>query len=97
MACLNSRMEKILEKLYFRPNSVYCADVTRCCKTSRCTATGSRIHCSMRPRRNLASLDMAGLNSFIHYTPSPGKITIRQDMVKQMPPPRQTREDAPGA
>src|SRR4051812_643208 len=64
-ACLNSRMENILENLYLRPNSVYCAEVTRCCRTSRCVDTGFSIHCSMRQRRNLASLDMAGLRSLI--------------------------------
>src|SRR5258708_13647128 len=76
-ACLNSGREKILEKLYFRPNSVYCAEVTRCCKTSLCTAMGLCIHCSIRHRRNLASRDMAGLRSFI-----PGKIKNDRDMTK---------------
>src|ERR1700749_1570712 len=66
-ACLKSRREKVLEKLYLRPNSVYCAEVTRCCNTSRCTAIGSFIHCSMRSCRILANLDMAGLNSFIPW------------------------------
>src|SRR5882762_467552 len=79
-ACLNSRREKILEKLYFRPNSVYWAEVTRCCKTSLCTATGLCIHCSICHRRNLASRDMAGLRSFIG-----GKIKNDRDMTKKIP------------
>src|SRR5258708_38794227 len=53
-ACLNSRREKILEKLYFRPNSVDCAEETRRRNTSLCIATGSSIHCSIPHSRNQA-------------------------------------------
>src|SRR5450631_2757048 len=63
-AFLNSFIENNLEKLYLRPNSVYCAEVTRSCKTSRWTATGSSTHCSICQRLILARRDMAGLNSF---------------------------------
>src|SRR5215470_15771640 len=77
-AFLYSRMEKSFEKLYLRPNSVYCADVTRCCNTSRWTATGLLTHCSICHDRSLASRDIAGLNSFIT-----SKIKNRQDITKR--------------
>src|SRR5580658_6701725 len=78
-AFLNSRIEKVLEKSYFRPNSVYCPEVTKSCRISRWTSIGLFIHSSIRPRRNLASLDMAGLNNFI-----PGKVTNHGDMAKKI-------------
>src|SRR5688572_22802793 len=48
------------EKLYLLPNSVYCADATRSCNTSRWASTGLFFQASMRQRRNLANPDMAG-------------------------------------
>ena len=52
------------EKLYFLPNSVYWAEVTRSCNTSRCASTGLFFQASMRQSRILASCDMAGDKSF---------------------------------
>src|SRR6185436_18637870 len=64
-ACLYDFILKSLEKLYLRPNSVYCAEVTRSCKTSRCASMGLFFHPSMRQSLIRASEDMAGLSSFI--------------------------------
>src|SRR5689334_7413988 len=65
-ACLYDFILKSFEKLYLRPNSVYCAEVTRSCKTSRCASIGWFFHPSMRQRRMRASEDIAGLSSFIY-------------------------------
>src|SRR5678815_5647047 len=59
-------MLKSLEKLYLRPNSVYCAEVTRSCKTSRCASMGLFTHPTMRQSLIPASKDIAGLKSFIY-------------------------------
>ena len=62
---LYSLMENNFSKLYFLPNSVYCAEVIRSCKTSRCAAMGLLAQFSIRHDRNRAKRDMAGLSSFI--------------------------------
>src|SRR5688572_519574 len=66
MVCLNSLIVKSCEKLYFRPNSVYWAAVTRFCKTSRCASIGLFFQASMRHMRMRARDDMAGERSLIH-------------------------------
>src|SRR6185295_2298149 len=65
-ACLYDFILKSFEKLYLRPNSVYCAEVTRSCKTSRWASIGLFFHPSMRQSLIRASEDMAGLSSFIY-------------------------------
>src|SRR4026207_490686 len=65
-ACLYDLILKSFEKLYLRPNSVYCAEVTRSCKTSRCASMGLFFHPSMRQSLIRASEDMAGLSNFIN-------------------------------
>src|SRR5688572_19860058 len=62
--CLKSLRSKRLEKLYFLPNSVYCAEVIRSCSTSRWESTGCDFQASMRHRRMRAKEDMAGDKSF---------------------------------
>ncbi|HEY8690325.1 MAG TPA: hypothetical protein VIM07_13900, partial [Chitinophagaceae bacterium] len=42
-----------------------CADVIKCCKTSRCAPLGLVTQFSIRHDLNRANLDMAGLSSFI--------------------------------
>src|SRR5687768_2660372 len=65
MVCLNVFRLKVPEKLYLRPNSVYCAAVTRSCNTSRCASMGLFFHPSMRHKRIRARDDIAGDNNFI--------------------------------
>src|SRR5688572_6707711 len=63
-AFLNDLTLKSFEKLYFFPNSVYWAEVTRSCSTSRCESSGWFFHASMRQSRMRARPDMAGDKSF---------------------------------
>lgn len=63
-AALKSRTLKRLEKLYFLPNSVYCAEVTSSCNTSRWASNGLFFQALMRQYRMRARDDMAGESSF---------------------------------
>src|SRR5262245_14516880 len=65
--CLKERTVNSFEKLYFLPISVYCADVTRSCKISRCASIGLFIQAWMRHIRIRAKDDMAGDKIFITY------------------------------
>src|SRR6188768_1232201 len=77
-ASLKARNVNSSEKLYFLPNSVYCAAVTRFCNTSRCASIGLFFQASMRHIRIRASDDMAGLSNFIEKQNKVTEINIKR-------------------